>query len=307
MAAAINGRQGHPALIPAAHIPAILARPASGESPGSPPGLRGYYQLLESQGQAVIQVPLPDAGVLSDLDTAGDSAAAGAWLAATRGRSLPSPAEAWQLLCLADLSAKKMRHSLLVARGSLRLGLRLAGRGLLPENSLLLLTGAGLLHDLTRQDREHAMSAARLLRGLGWPHSAFVVGCHTRLPEAYLARMGIHGPDKKFQCPDIPPEAAADPALDRELFHAAVAVYMADKYARRDHLSDISARFKDIRDWFRNDAAALEGIDEREKTVRAVESWLQELLGCELLQVVGAPSGHALEAELDALAGDAFQ
>ena len=322
--ASMNGRSGHPVLIPAGHIPAILARPASGrpgpgQDPDAPWGLRGYYHEIITRrdryqlenyfnflhpvpesaiaDQSLIEIPLPDAGVLSDLDTIEDSGAAEDFLRLTENRSIPSVEEAWQLLRLSKLNAKKIRHSILVARGSLRIGLKMAEKKL-PHN-LLLQTGAGLLHDLLRLENEHAILAAEFLNKMGWPKTSFIVGCHTQLPDAYFARLGIRNNDKKFQSPSVPPEAVADKALDDELFYSTLAVYMADKYARRDHLSSITRRFADIRDWFRDNPAAIAGLDEREKTVKDLEKWLGSLLDCNLLELVSTPSGHSLERALD--------
>lgn len=321
---AMNGCTGHPVLIPAAHIPAILARPASGEpvpeqDPDAPCGLRGYYHYIAAQrgkyqlenyfniihpseesitaDQSLIEIPLPDAGVLSDLDSNADNGAAEEFLRLTENRSIPSIEEAWQLLRLSRLNAKKIRHSILVARGSLRIGLKMAEKKL-PHN-LLLQMGAGLLHDLFKLEREHAVLAAKLLQKFGWPKTAFIVGCHTQLPDEYFARIGVCDTNKKFESVPIPPEAMADKALGDELFYSSMAVYMADKYARRDHLSDITQRFADIRNWFRETPEAIEGLDEREKTTKELEKWMSDLLGCDLLELVSTPSGHPLEEALD--------
>lgn len=330
LVASMGGRPGHPALIPVSHLPAVLKRPSTGEpeqnqSPDTPWGLRGYYHALikcsgmsreenrvnfmrleedAASGQRVIKVPLPDAGVLSDLDTSEDSSSAKNFLNLTDNRTLPSVEEAWQLLRLSDLNAKKMRHSILVAKGGIRIGLKMLEKGL-PANPLLYIT-AGLLHDLMRLKSDHAVIAAEFLNKLGWPKTAFIVGCHTQLPEAYFTRLGIHTDDKKFRTMAIPPEAEREPALSDELFYGTLAVYMADKYARRDHLSGIDQRFADIRDWFRDNPAAIEGIDGRERVVKELEKWLGELLGRDLLELVSTPSWHPLEAALDGAIDEAY-
>lgn len=305
--AAMNGRCGHPALIPAAHLPAILERPDSGsplpeEPPDTPWGLRGYYHELTRRGNAsLFELPLPDIGVLSDLDNEADSAAAEDFLTLTENRTLPSVEEAWQLLKLSDLKPKKIRHCILVARGSLRLGLKMAEKA--KAGHPLLHMTSGLLHDLMRLESEHAFVAAEFLRRLGWPKTAFIVGCHTRLPDEYLARLGISTEDKKFKTAEIPPEALSDPALGDELFYGALAVYMADKYARREHLSGISERFADIRNWFSRNPEAITGLDERERVVKELEARISAWLGCDLLKLVSTHSGHPLETALDEAVG----
>lgn len=320
----LNGRHGHPVLLPVTHLTRILERPSSGEpapgqDPDAPLGLRGYYHELLSKrqtcqmenylnflypspadnlsDQCFINMPLPDAGVVSDIDRAEDAKSAEIFLEMTEKRGLPSVEEAWQLLCLSRLSPKKIRHSLLVAKGSLRIGLKLEAAGY-AQNHQLLLT-AGLLHDVLRMESEHAVKGAELLASLGWPKPAFVVGGHTRLPDEYFMRIGLEVRDTRFKTVEVPPECADDEALADELFYASVAVYMADKYARRDKLSTIRERFKDIHDWFKNKKGALDGLKVREEIVHQVEAWLSELCGCDLLETVKTPSGHPLECALD--------
>lgn len=322
--ASFNGRTGHPVLLPACHIPEILKRPESGEpapwqDPDAPLGLRGYYHdIIDRHGacqmenfinflhpvpeaalssQRLISIPLPDAGIRSDIDTEKNAESAASFIAATEHRTIPSVEEAWQLLNLSLLSPKKLRHSILVALGSLRIGLKMAERGL-PHNPLLLI-GAGLLHDVLRMKSEHAVQGANLLHKLGWAKTSFVVGCHTRLPHEYFKRIGINTDDKKFKSMEIPAYAKNGGGPGEELFYSAVAVYMADKYARRDKMSTIAERFKDIRDWFRDNPDIIEGIDERERVVNEMEKWLENLLGCNLLELVSTPSGHPLEAALN--------
>lgn len=320
----LNGRHGHPVLLPAVHIPRVLERPVSGEpapkqDPDAPLGLRGYYHEMISDratcqmenylnflhpcaetnlsDQCIINIPLPDAGVLSDIDTAKDSDCAETFINHTEGRALPSVDEAWQLLGLSQLSPKKMRHSLLVAQGSLRIGLKLEAAGH-PQNHLLLIT-AGLLHDVLRMHSEHAVHGAALLEELGWPKAAFVVGAHTRLPDAYCRRMGIEVRDTKFKTVKVPSAWKQDKKLADEMFYGTLSVYMADKYARRDKFSTIKERFKDIYDWFREKPGAFEGILVREEVVNEVEKWLSAACGCDLLETVKTPTRHTLECELD--------
>ncbi len=269
--------------------------------PGSPKG-RGAGQaapeaLASVSGSPVITAPLPDAGILSDLDTPEDAKTAEAFLVKTENRSLPSLGEAWQLLELARLAENKVRHSILVARGALRLGIKLMENDML-QNPQLLVT-AGLLHDLLRMEGEHAVAAARYIESMGWPKTAFVVGCHTRLPAAYFERIGIENRDRKFKSVEIPEAAKRDPKLADELFYSAVCVYMADKYAMKDKIASIGERFSEIRQWFEHNQGAIEGIEEREKIVGRMEKWFSGLCGCTPVKTMATPCAHPFEAFLD--------
>jgi CTP:molybdopterin cytidylyltransferase MocA len=175
------GRPGHPVLIPASHRPAL--RRWSGQG-----GLRGYLAglalALQRDLQPPLHCPLPDAGIVCDLDTPAQLAEAEAFLAATGDRSHPSLDEAWQELTLAGPAQGGIRHALLVAGGAARLARGLKARGLSPPREsgpafsrlVPLCLRAGLLHAVTGRRADPAAKDGARLASLGWEETAGLVG-----------------------------------------------------------------------------------------------------------------------------------
>lgn len=286
------GIPGHPLLLPAHHCAEILSRRDEG-------GLRGYVAGLPPA--FLMLLPLPDAGILCDLDMSGDFADAEAFLTATRDRADPSPAEALQVLLLAGLDAKRFRHSLLVAFGAHRLWRRLTAEeaafsgtaAAMPYTALC----AGLLHDVARKEPDHARLGAEKLRELGWLDAAFAVENHMFFSDSLAAAL----------------ESGAADA--RALVSACV--YLADKYAAGDDIVPPETRFAEKRERWRHDPAALAAIAAQETATRRLEAWFAAVLRKEmgeetgegLADIISAPSekagkgaGDTAELELRALA-----
>ena len=253
----------------------------------------------------VYYLPLPDAGIISDLDTPGDYDRAGAFLDFTRDRRSPAPVEAWEWLRNAGLGKRKMRHCLKVSLGALRLGLALqrAGR----QTDLFLHVCGGMLHDIARTRRNHTSAGQAMVCAQGWPDCALVVGAHTVLPDACLEALGL-------PLRDVPQESKAERLrlLGRrsltgaavsahyaeagpKLLHACACVYMADKYFYGDEQVGIADRFTVVKDHFRHDAEALEAISHREHIALALRGWFTEILGETPEAVIAVEGAHPLE------------
>lgn len=156
-------------------------------------------------GERTLFFPLPDAGILSDLDTAEDCGKARAFLSLTRQRTMPSPEESMEWLSNSGIGENKIRHSIMVAAGSLALGqaLRRAGKAV----DLPLHIAGGILHDVIRKcsltDKKCKAHARRAMDNLilrGWPDCARVVSAHTVLPNEMLAALGIGMRDLQVVC-----------------------------------------------------------------------------------------------------------
>lgn len=158
------GRRGHPPLISARLIPAVLAW-------NRPEGLR---QLLEQHEATACEAVVQDEGVLRDIDTLDDyQEMTRRW----RQRHFPTPDECDAILAKMGTPADVVRHGRLVSA--------VAGclAGCLERAGVALDTGvistAGLLHDLAKGRPDHARYGARILKGLGYPRVAWVVADHT--------------------------------------------------------------------------------------------------------------------------------
>lgn len=156
--------RGHPPLIPATLIAAILAHEGSD-------GLRALLKQSPCQDVAVW-----DQGVLHDADTPDQLAA----MAERQSRlAVPSPAESAMLTRLLVPPAGQ-DHARQVARAALILGQALNQHGRALDLDLLL--AGGLLHDLAKGQANHGRRAAAVLTDLGLPAVAAVVVEHNDLP-----------------------------------------------------------------------------------------------------------------------------
>jgi CTP:molybdopterin cytidylyltransferase MocA len=280
---------GHPVLAPAAHFDPILRW--SGKE-----GLRGYLASLPPPPPGTAPplrlCPLPDAGIGSDVDTPAHLAEAEVFLEETDNRGHPSLEEAWQELILAGLSGDKVRHSLYVAVGAARLARGLeAGAFSLPAGPGTTRTGtrlaslclrAGLLHDIRRNQPDHAARGAERLAALGWQETALAVGAHTLPPSAVLAFFGLEG-DGATASPSPPDGDGAAPAR-RAL--AAACVYLADKLTLENGPGPSQERFARAKTRFAGNPEALAAVSRRETLTLALENWFAGALSLPPLELI---------------------
>jgi molybdenum cofactor cytidylyltransferase len=155
-----DGLRGHPPLIPAALIPAILDYS----------GRQGLKRLLEKQrGQ---DIPVWDQGILLDADTAQDFAQLEQRL---RGLTIGERAEALALAGLV-MPERVREHGLAVAKTAEALGRGLNAHGC--SLDLGLLFNAALLHDIAKGLPKHEKIGAGMLRDLGLGRLAPLVVSH---------------------------------------------------------------------------------------------------------------------------------
>ncbi len=300
-------RTGHPPVIGGRHLDDI--RRWSG-----PGGLRGWLASLMPEaaardfmtGQAprgrtgpAAFLPLPDEGIICDLDTPNELTRA----RPPRRRVRPTPAEAWQLLLQHQPRPVKRRHSRLVAGGAMRVSLALTAAGLETDAEAALL--AGLLHDVLHGEPHHARAGRRLALAIGWPGLSLIIGAHTDPPAAMLAL--LDAPPR----PGLPGDANEEAVywgLRPTLARAALAVYLADKYWQNDRPVTLAERFRITRGYFTPAAAAaspgaLESVDHRERVALAVEDWFRRRLGLEPESVARQVGSDEWERALNRLAG----
>ena len=153
--------EGHPPLLPAAHIAAILAW--TGKN-----GLHGALRNLPCR-----QAPVADKNILLDMDTDDDYAEV--CRRACRCHIL-EPDEAEELLHCLAVGARGMAHARAVglAAKHFAVACKAAGHALDP----LLAEAGGLLHDMCKGEAQHEMAAGEKLRALGLPAMARLVEEH---------------------------------------------------------------------------------------------------------------------------------
>ncbi len=162
-----HGRRGHPPLLSAGLLPAVLKR--------EPPG--GLRTLLDDLGDEIGEVPVDDEGVLLDMDDAEGYARVERHAVLER---LPDTDACEALLRRRATPPAVVAHSRAVRDVALRLARAANAQGL--GIDLHLLEAAALTHDVARERPDHAAAAAAVLEAEGYPRVACVARHHMSLP-----------------------------------------------------------------------------------------------------------------------------
>ncbi|MGD8369014.1 MAG: NTP transferase domain-containing protein [Desulfobacterales bacterium] len=167
------GKRGHPPLVPAALIPAILQSQGDG----------GLQKVLEGYEDRALDADVADENILFDVDRPQDYETA-------RDRfvrlSDPSAAECEAILFnIHPVGEAAVRHGRAVqqASGALCRALNRAGAGI-DENRVM---AGALLHDIAKGAPDHAAEGGRMLAALGFAKVGAIVAAHTDLPEEEIA------------------------------------------------------------------------------------------------------------------------
>ncbi len=168
-----TGKRGHPPLVPAALIPAILQSPGDG----------GLRKVLEGFEDRALDVAVADENILFDVDRPGDFEAA-------KGRfarlSDPSAAECEAILFKihpVDEAAVGHARAVQQAASALCRAVNRTGAGI--DESRV--SSGALLHDIAKGAPDHAAQGGRMLEALGFARVGAIVAAHTDLPEEEIA------------------------------------------------------------------------------------------------------------------------
>jgi alpha-ribazole phosphatase len=194
-----GGKRGHPPLVPAAWLKGDL-------SPDLPGGLRSF---LEAHAQEAVDVDVTDEAVLLDCDTPEEYRV----LVRRRSREgVPSERECEAIWEKLQVPEPIRAHGRLVAEVARVLAVHLNQAGLALD--LPLITAAGRLHDIAREQRDHARVGAGILDGMGYPRVGALVARHM----------------------DMDPGSSS--VTESEL------IYFADKCVEEDRLVSLEERFE---------------------------------------------------------------
>lgn len=252
-----SGERGHPPCLRAELVPAILAHVGNG-------GLR----------QALADVPfeeiaVPDANILSDMDTPGDYALLHAL--APR-RAIPTPAEAEALLALERVPPQGLAHARGVAAVAEALGRALNAAG--ADLDIPLIKAAALLHDVAKGRPHHEAAGGALLEAYGFTAAAPIVAGHR-------------------DC--LLPEDA--PLTEKEI------VYLADKFVFGRWLVPVAGRFGQKLELFADDPEAAAAIVRRRGNALRVLARVEKQAGEKAEAIIdaagfrpGPPPPEAYEA-----------
>jgi len=171
---------------------------------------------------------------------------------------IPACAECEAILADHSVEPAIVRHSRLVAEVAQRIAFALVHGGV-ALNEDLVLAGA-LLHDLAKGQPEHASVGATILRSMDFPQAATVVSSHTDLD------------------------------FDGRLDESAV-VYLADKLVSGERPVTIDQKFEAALRRSSDDPVALEAVQNRMATAKAVALAVETRVGAALASVVNEDSG----------------
>ena len=159
-----QGERGHPPLISAELIPAIMAGDGNG----------GLRELLARHEADAADAAVLDEGILLDMDEPADyTRLQERWWQ----RDIPAPAECSAILEWARTDRRAVSHAQQVAAQAMCLAEAINEEGGIRLNKPLL-TAACLLHDLAKGRQQHARIGGKILRVLGYPQVADLVERH---------------------------------------------------------------------------------------------------------------------------------
>lgn len=233
-----RGKRGHPPLIDRRHIDEIMESQA-------PDGLRGILKNHEAEARDIV---VDDEAVLRDIDTMKDYHRL---LSCRSGDTIPNPPQCLELLEEANVDESVRVHCCLVAAVACRLVrlLNNAGADLNQE----LVRAAALLHDIRRNEKEHAQAGAQFLRTYGYDGVADIVAVH----------MDIKSGRNSF-----PTEAEI--------------VYLADKLVMGRHCVPFSERFAAALERHKGNKEAHESILRRRTQAEKIIKKVERIIGCAL-------------------------
>jgi CTP:molybdopterin cytidylyltransferase MocA len=235
------GRRGHPPVLRSRLIPTLAGHGGAG-------GLRA---ALEAPGLRAVDVDVPDAAVLLDLDEPGDYERA---VALAARRHVPRAGEVEMLWTLAGTPEATRAHCRAVGRAAAALARALNARPGGPAASApldpALAEAGGLLHDLAKGHRRHEAEGGRLLAAWGFTALAPLVADHRDLDLAPGARPG-----------------------EREL------VFLADKLVRGEEPVPVARRYDEKIAQWGHDPEVRRAIEARKARALAVEARVRGLLG----------------------------
>ncbi len=231
-----QGRRGHPPLIAAAFAQEIRLWKGEG-------GLRSFLGQYETQS---LEVEVADEYILRDVDTAMDYQEL---VLRYPNYEIPSFMECRVLLTKKFPVARSvLGHCQMVALVALRLVEELNRSG--GQFNLDLVVAAGLLHDMAKGQPNHAKAGEKILKELGFPAVAKIVGTHK----------------------DIFP-GKEDQLIEEEV------LYLADKMVRGNQLVPLQESYQIAKERFASDPRAGVAAEKRWADAFLIKEKVEKKMG----------------------------
>jgi molybdenum cofactor cytidylyltransferase len=228
-----NGHRGHPVLISAKLRSLILNSDIAG-------GLRAVLEKESNFSEIEIQDP----GIISDMDTISDYQA----FACNMTASFPSEKECLEILHSLKVPEKVLHHSKEVSRIAVAISENLNSKGFRINTGLVM--SAGLLHDIARDQPDHAQKGAEIISGLGYKKIADIIAQHM----------------------DISQDST-------EKLNETSIIYLVDKMLKENVVLSLDKRLADSIAKFGNDKNAVKNITERFNNAFIIKNKIENILG----------------------------
>ncbi len=238
-----KSQRGHPPLIPAKLIPAILSSQKDG----------GLRTVLEDNACPSKNIDVPDRHILMDMDHPEDYEAA---LACFDTYEIPDPDECHIIMTrIHPVSGEIADHCRKVAdvADSISQKILKAGYSVNP----CLIRAACLLHDIARNQKNHAGAGAGLIKNLGFHRVADIVAAHMDLPDPVPERI-----------------------KENEI------VYLADKCVMDSRIVLLEQRFKSALDRFGQDPDAKKEISRRKNQALEIKRRVEKIVNMPLEDII---------------------
>lgn len=243
-----QGKRGHPPLISTALASNILTEETD-------QGLRSILaRAAERHPAKVLDVPVPDAHILFDMDTRTDYDEG---LALFVRQEIPTMEECHVLVHdIAPMPEKGLAHGQKVAAAAGAICARINSR----TGSKLdceLCRACGMLHDIAKGRKNHEAEGGRLLEELGFGRAGAIVAAHR---EAELA--------------------PGSPVTEQEI------VFLADKLVSGSTLVPVEKRFQEKLELYRDDPEACAAITRRLNRAKILAQAVEREAGCRLTHII---------------------
>ena len=231
-----QGRRGHPPLIAAAFADEIRLWKGEG-------GLRSFLGQYESQS---LDVEVADEYILRDIDTEADYQEL---VLRYPNYEIPSLMECRVLLTKKfPVAEALLEHCQKVAQVALRLVEELNRSGVQLNSDLVM--AAGLLHDMAKGQHDHAKTGEKILKELGFPAVAKIVGAHKDI-----------FPGKK------------DQLIEEEV------LYLADKMVRGNQLVPLKESYQIAKERFTSEPQASAAAEKRWADTFLIQEKVEKKMG----------------------------
>ena len=233
-----KGKKGHPPLISSRYISEIMAFPA-------PDNLQEILKCHEAESYGV---EVDDEAVLLDIDTVNDYLRLQSY---QEREHIPNQEQCMKLLEEAKVEESVRDHCCMVAAVACQLVrlLNNAGAGL----NMKLVRSAALLHDIRRNEKDHALTGAMFLRTCGYAQVAEIVAAH----------MDMKSTEGEF-------------STESEV------VYLADKLVMGQRCVPLKERFSAALARHKGDENALISILRRQEQAEKIKGKVERIIGCTL-------------------------